>query len=225
MPRSTRASLAALLGPSSSNARARALLSDAGTPRALLAAALGSHPGASLTAAEAQSLRAAWRFIRACIRPSAARPLSTPEDVARLLPSLGTATHEAFWIIGVDARLRPLLVRRAALGVPTGLAVSLAAALRLPVGVGAAGVFLVHNHPGGTPEASSDDLALTHSFRRACEYLGLCLHDHVIVAGERWRSCVTGASGASWLPRPRAAPRVPVPRGLSDPAGYALAPS
>jgi DNA repair protein RadC len=244
MNTATPQALAAILGFDRDTTRAEALLHGAGTPRALLESALGrawqggtgsgsAHDGqpagprgpatgSSLTADEAASIRAAWRFIRACIRPGTRRPLKSADAVVRLVPSLGRSTHEAFWIVAVDVRLRPLLVRRVATGTPSGLAVSIAATLRLPVGVGAAGVFLLHNHPGGTPAASSDDLALTQAYARACELLGMRLHDHLIVAGERWRSCVTGASGSSWLPAVARAPLGPgdaVGAGGSCPGG------
>lgn len=208
MPHNTRhddttLALAALLGTPGDPERARDLLAEAGTARGLLEIAR-LHGSPWLAADEARVLRAAWRFIRDCIRPPRRVALSSPDAAARVIPELGHATHEAFWVISVDARLRPLSVRRIASGAAAGLAVSVPAALRIPVSVGATGLFLLHNHPSGTPWPSEEDVTLTVAFQRACEPLALRLHDHIIVAGERWHSCASGQTGESWLPSPLA---------------------
>jgi DNA repair protein RadC len=53
---------------------------------------------------------------------------------------------------------------------------------------GAAGVFLVHNHPSGDPTPSADDRAITAQLVDAGRLLGIPVLDHVIVAGDRWTS-------------------------------------
>jgi DNA repair protein RadC len=196
----TTLALAALLGTPGQLDRASRLLTEAGTARGLLACARRRGPTSSLSAAEARTLRAAWGFIHGCIRPRRRGALLTPDAAVRLIPGLGPATDEAFWVISVDARLRPLSVRRVTSGASAGLVVSIPAALRVPVSVGATGLFLLHNHPSGTPWPSEEDVTLTRAFQHACEPLGLQLHDHVIVAGERWHSCASGQTGSSWLP-------------------------
>jgi DNA repair protein RadC len=193
-------SLAALLGTPRDLSRATRLLSEAGTARGLLESARRRGTPSALSKDEARTLRAAWGFIEGCIRPCRRAALLTPDAAARLIPGLGPATEEAFWVISVDARLRPLSVRRVTSGAAAGLVVSVPAALRLPVSVGATGIFLLHNHPSGTPWPSQEDVSLTRAFQQACEPLGLQLHDHVIVAGERWHSCASGQTGCSWLP-------------------------
>jgi DNA repair protein RadC len=45
----------------------------------------------------------------------------------------------------------------------------------------AAAVVLVHNHPSGNPEPSTEDRALTERIKRAGELLGIPVLDHVIV--------------------------------------------
>jgi DNA repair protein RadC len=53
-------------------------------------------------------------------------------------------------------------------------------ALRL----GSAALLLAHNHPGGVPAPSEDDLAVTRRLAQVIEPLGIRLHDHLIFAGE-----------------------------------------
>lgn len=45
----------------------------------------------------------------------------------------------------------------------------------------ASALILVHNHPSGDPTPSESDIEMTQKVQKACEALGLCLHDHLII--------------------------------------------
>lgn len=45
----------------------------------------------------------------------------------------------------------------------------------------ASALILVHNHPSGDPTPSTSDIDMTAQVRRACDALGLTLHDHLII--------------------------------------------
>ncbi|MDO8622913.1 MAG: DNA repair protein RadC [archaeon] len=47
-------------------------------------------------------------------------------------------------------------------------------------------IILVHNHPSGNPEPSSDDLEITEKLIKAGDELGIKVLDHVIIGGEKW---------------------------------------
>ena len=47
---------------------------------------------------------------------------------------------------------------------------------------GATGILLAHNHPGGDPEPSDEDLATTGRIASAGATLGIRLVDHIVVA-------------------------------------------
>jgi len=49
----------------------------------------------------------------------------------------------------------------------------------------AKGLILFHNHPGGTPRASEEDIALTRRMIDACAPLDIKLLDHFLVAGTK----------------------------------------
>ena len=55
--------------------------------------------------------------------------------------------------------------------------------LRPVITRGAHGFILIHNHPSGDPTPSEVDLAMTKEIQKGCKYLGLTLHDHIIVGG------------------------------------------
>ena len=52
----------------------------------------------------------------------------------------------------------------------------------------AAAVILTHNHPGGSLQASRDDIELTDTLTRALATIGVEVLDHIIVAGSRFSS-------------------------------------
>jgi DNA repair protein RadC len=45
----------------------------------------------------------------------------------------------------------------------------------------ASALILVHNHPSGDPTPSNADIEMTETIRRACEGMGITLHDHLII--------------------------------------------
>lgn len=54
--------------------------------------------------------------------------------------------------------------------------------------LGASGLILVHNHPGGNPEPSRADIEATRELVAACRPLEIAVHDHLIVARGGWTS-------------------------------------
>ena len=49
----------------------------------------------------------------------------------------------------------------------------------------ASALILVHNHPAGDSDPSEADISMTRMVHKACNALGLTLHDHIIVGAER----------------------------------------
>ena len=45
----------------------------------------------------------------------------------------------------------------------------------------ASALILVHNHPSGDPTPSNADIDMTETIQRACEGMGITLHDHLII--------------------------------------------
>jgi DNA repair protein RadC len=52
----------------------------------------------------------------------------------------------------------------------------------------AAGVILIHNHPSGNPSPSDEDLRITKQLVDAGRLLGIKVYDHIILAGDNYRS-------------------------------------
>ena len=52
----------------------------------------------------------------------------------------------------------------------------------------AAGIILIHNHPSGNPSPSDEDLRITKQLADAGRLLGIKVYDHIILAGDSYRS-------------------------------------
>ena len=51
-----------------------------------------------------------------------------------------------------------------------------------------AALIIVHNHPSGDPQPSRQDIALTRELVAAAKPLGISIHDHIVVGGEKQAS-------------------------------------
>jgi len=121
--------------------------------------------------------------------PAARAPMNAPSLVhAVAAPLLRGLDREEFHVFLLDARHR--LLRTAHVSTGT-LSMSLvhprevfAAALR----ESAAAIVVVHNHPSGDPEPSTQDVTVTQRLVQVGTLLGVPLLDHVVVGGDRWVS-------------------------------------
>ena len=52
----------------------------------------------------------------------------------------------------------------------------------------AAGILLIHNHPSGNPSPSEEDIRITKQLVEAGRLLGIKIYDHIILAGDSYRS-------------------------------------
>ena len=53
---------------------------------------------------------------------------------------------------------------------------------------GGCAIILVHNHPSGHPKPSEADIRLTKTIQECAKLFDILVHDHLIVAGERFFS-------------------------------------
>jgi DNA repair protein RadC len=141
---------------------------------------LGLATGARLAAAIELGVRAA-RLAFDVERSPATSATDVEKWARRRLSSLA---HEELWALLLDARNRIVAERMLARGGLHACALTARDVLR-PIVREAAGAFvLVHNHPGGDPCPSREDVAFTRQVHAASQTLGVTLVDHVIVARE-----------------------------------------
>jgi DNA repair protein RadC len=146
-------------------------------------------------AAQAARLAAGFELGRRALEAAPARPiLGEAADVLRLLrPRVVGLAQEVFFAIGIDARNGIIGEVEVARGLLTGVEVHPREVFRPLIRMAAAGAVVAHNHPSGDPTPSAEDIALTRRLRAVGELVGIPIVDHVVIAGDRYRSI------AEWL--------------------------
>jgi DNA repair protein RadC len=142
--------------------------------------------------ARASQLLAAFELGRRSVLPSALNgrwTIRTPRDVAdRLSPEMCGLEREELRVLLLNAKnvvLRQVTVYQ---GNVSAALVRVAELFRDAVRIHAAGVIVVHNHPSGDAEPSTDDLHLTAEAVAAGRLLDIGVLDHVILAADSYVS-------------------------------------
>jgi DNA repair protein RadC len=145
---------------------------------------LGLACGARIAAALELGLRAA-RLAHDVERA----PATSAQDVERWARRrLTSLAHEELWALLLDGRNRIVGERLLARGGLHACALTARDVLRPIVREATAAFVLVHNHPGGDPCPSPQDVTFTKSVTRGCETLGTTMVDHVVVARDGYVS-------------------------------------
>jgi len=104
--------------------------------------------------------------------------------------------RERVVVLLLDARHRLIAQRCVSLGSLMSSVIHPREVFRPAIGLAAAAVILVHNHPSGDPTPSVEDHQVTLRLAEAGALLGIRLLDHVVVAADGWRSF----KEEGWLP-------------------------
>lgn len=115
--------------------------------------------------------------------------LDDPTMVARAaIARLGSKTTEEFWAAFLDNKNRVISWEPVSKGTVDATPVFpreiMARALRLD----AVGIILAHNHPGGDPTPSSQDIMLTERIREMAEAIEIRVLDHLVVTDSDYYS-------------------------------------
>ena len=142
-----------------------------------------------------ESAKAQWALIQelhARLGEAQARrgqSVTDPAAFARAAQArLGHRDTEEFWAVFMDTKNRIISWEQMSKGTTNATAIFpreiAAAALRLA----ATNVILVHNHPGGGSDPSSQDILLTDKVVEACASLDIAVRDHIIVTDHDYYS-------------------------------------
>ncbi len=116
-------------------------------------------------------------------------PMRGPRDVWRwFAPKMESLTVEEFHVAVLDAQHRlerDVLVSR---GILNSSLVHPREVFREAIAERAASIVLVHNHPSGDPNPSSDDRAITSQLVAAGRLLDIPIQDHVVIGRGRYVS-------------------------------------
>lgn len=114
---------------------------------------------------------------------------STAKAGEYVLTLFAGRTYEVFYVICLDAQhnvIYPALVHEGTIDqAPIYPRVIVETALRHK----AHSIILAHNHPGGSPTPSPQDIEVTKRIKMALEQITISVLDHIIAAGEQYSSC------------------------------------
>jgi DNA repair protein RadC len=108
--------------------------------------------------------------------------------VYRAFASLADLDRECVVAVLLDTGHRLNAMHAVHIGTASQSLVGMPDVFKAAILANARGVVLIHNHPSGSPEPSTDDMELTRRVKESGELLGIPLFDHVIVAAEGYTS-------------------------------------
>mgnify|MGYP001821029929 CR=1 FL=1 len=106
------------------------------------------------------------------------------EDVYNLMQTIDTEPQETIHLVMLNTRNVVLGVQEIARGGLTHTVIEPKLFYQAPIIADSTSLIIVHNHPSGNPEPSSDDIALTNEMHKTSEMLGFRLLDHVIIGSD-----------------------------------------
>lgn len=117
-------------------------------------------------------------YISESIEPFA---YSTPTVIARKMSDVGKMDQESMWLIGLNSKNKVVLKEMIALGGFQWTTVDSRVIFKRALMVNACAIVLVHNHPSGETNPSTEDIQLTKKISAGCSVLDIKLLDHIIV--------------------------------------------
>lgn len=136
-----------------------------------------------------ERLHAALELARRMAPPTNGKRITSSRDVICIFqPRLGHLDVEEFWVVGLDAKNRPIFETLVGRGGITSCPVAVADVLRSLVQRAAAATIFVHNHPSGDTTPSPEDVALTERLARGGDLIGIRVVDHIIVGSDGYFS-------------------------------------
>ncbi|EGV37228.1 RadC family protein [Neisseria weaveri] len=111
---------------------------------------------------------------------------TSPENVLDFLRlQLGLEKVEVSMVLFLNQQNQLIAERELSRGTVSENTVYVREVVKLALDQHAASIILAHNHPGGSPEPSPEDVAFTKRLRQALELVDVRLLDHFIVTAQR----------------------------------------
>ncbi len=140
---------------------------------------LGINPASILTLKLAYSLHSHILENAAFCRD---KKLDSLEDIVTFCHhKLAPLTEEVFYTIYLDSQGGVLRNEISQKGTANQVAIYPREIVKTALNSGATNLILAHNHPGGNPTPSFEDLKLTHELQNICKPLDIRVLDHIIV--------------------------------------------
>jgi DNA repair protein RadC len=170
---------------------ARGLFTNEKTLRDVSAMTVGELRARGIGESKAVAIAAAFELARRLpeMKQKERPAIHSPEDVVhRYAERFRDLTHEEFWVFPLNANNGLLEPKQVSKGILNSSLAHPRECFREAIAQTAAAVIFVHNHPSGNPEPSEEDIAITRQMVEAGRIIGIAVHDHIIIAGDRFTS-------------------------------------
>lgn len=115
--------------------------------------------------------------------------IRSPEDaVQQCQAQLRDLKHEVFLVLLLDSANHLLREVKISEGILNSSLVHPREVFKPAINEPAASIILIHNHPSGNTEPSSEDIQITRQMVEAGKIIGIPVHDHIIVTSHSFTS-------------------------------------
>lgn len=127
----------------------------------------------------------------------ASEAITCARQAARMMHAdMSPVTREEVWVLMLTKANTPILRKRLFIGGLDTAVIDQRLILKEALLCGAAGFILLHTHPSGKAEPSTEDIRMTERLRDACRVMDLTLVDHIVMAERRWYSFAEQGGGS-----------------------------
>ncbi len=114
------------------------------------------------------------------------KKITCAEDVFKLMhEELKDKKEEHFYVLMLNNQNHIIAEQEISKGILDASIIHPREVFKPAIKNSASKIILVHNHPSGNPEPSSEDLDITEKLTEAGDQIGIKILDHVIVGGEK----------------------------------------
>jgi DNA repair protein RadC len=143
---------------------------------------------------KAATLLAAFEISRRILSQSknfSEKKITSPQDVAEMfIPLLKDELKEKFLLICLNSANKIIKSETISIGNLNSSIVHPREIFKAAIENSSASVILMHNHPSGNPEPSTEDISITKKLVEAGKMLDIPVFDHIIIAGNSYTSFV-----------------------------------
>jgi DNA repair protein RadC len=143
---------------------------------------------------KAATLAAAFEIARRILaqqKKLSNKKITSPQDVAEeFIPLLRDELKEQFIVLCLNKANYIIRKEVITVGILDSSIVHPREVFKVAVENNAASIILIHNHPSGNPEPSSEDISITKKLVEAGKMMEIPVYDHIIIAGNNYTSFV-----------------------------------
>jgi len=119
------------------------------------------------------------------------KKITSPQDIADLfIPILRDEVKEKFFVVCLNSANKIIKYEMISVGNLNSSIVHPREVFKVAIENNSANIILLHNHPSGNPEPSSEDISVTKKMVETGKILDIHVFDHIIISGNKYQSLV-----------------------------------